>query len=334
MLPRNLPIVPDGTVPNAIADSTQAASGLNYRFIRASTAVFSGTGGGIDVLGADWDNLVILDACRYDVFEAIGALSGTLRRETSRGASTPEFLAGNFANRTAYDTVYISANAMIGELSDLLDVHKVIGLWDEQTRTTGSEGRRARDDPRKSHIHPASLPEPGPVVERTADVRSKFPNKRVISHFLQPHTPFLVRDGKRLPPDSPYRTFTAAAEGELPEREIRSVYEENVKLVLENVSALVEKLRGKTVVTADHGELLGEGVPTYVEVLHPRWPFSERHRFDYGHYRGIRVPELVHVPWLTIESDDRPDIHDAGHAAGIEMDESSIETQLEALGYR
>lgn len=308
-----------------------------YQFIEVTTAMLAGTQGGLDILAADWDNLIILDACRYDVFKALNEVPGKLQRKISRGAATPEFIANNFANRTAYDTIYISSNAMIGELADSINVYKLVGLWDEQTRSTGhtsQDNENYSEDPHESHIHPASLPNPEPMVEQTLDILNKHPNKRIITHFLQPHTPFLVKDGQPLPPDSPYRTFTAAAKGNIPRDEIQDVYKENVQNVLEAISNLLYELRGKTVITADHGELLGEGVPKYVELLHPRWEYSKRYRFDYGHYRSVRVPELVYVPWLTIESNDRPEIHDAGRSIGVEMNHSSIEDQLEALGYR
>lgn len=308
-----------------------------YRFIETTTGILSGTQEGINILEADWDNLIILDACRYDVFEAVNKLPGVLQRKISKGAATPEFIANNFANRTAYDTVYISSNAMIGELANSIDVYKLVGLWDEQTRLTGYTPPKEESNPEdahNSHIHPASLPDPEPVVERTVDIANQHPNKRIIAHFLQPHTPFLVKDGNHLSPDSKYRTYTAAAQGKIPQPEIQAVYEENVEYVLRSVRSLIERLRGKTVVTADHGELLGEGVPKYVELLHPRWEYSKRYRFNYGHYRGVRVPELVTVPWVTIDSDDRREIHDAGHSIGVEMDRSSIEDQLDALGYR
>ena len=67
---------------------------------------------------------------------------------------------------------------------------------------------------------------------------------------------------------------------------LRRAYEENLKLVLSYVNELVSYLRreGLVVITADHGELLGE-------------------RGLFGHPERVRVPELVEVPWLEISSD-------------------------------
>jgi len=55
---------------------------------------------GIDVVSADWDNLIILDACRYDCFEQLGGdLPGSLQRVESKAATTDQFLRANFADR-------------------------------------------------------------------------------------------------------------------------------------------------------------------------------------------------------------------------------------------
>lgn len=87
-------------------------------------------------------------------------------------------------------------------------------------------------------------------------------------------------------------------------------------------------------ITADHGEILGEGIPQLYELLHPRWPFRKRYHYDYAHYDHIRCPELVEVPWVELEVSTRRDVTEADTSEGIDMDEEAIESRLEALGYR
>lgn len=282
---------------------------------------------GIEVLDRDWDNLIILDACRYDVFSAVNDLDGSLTPVRSAGSSTSEFIRANFAGREAYDTVYVSSNAMVGDKREFIDVYKLVGLWQNQPEVTRQE------ETTENNTAPRSVPEPEPVVEKILEYNQKYPNKRLIAHFLPPHTPFLVKDGEKLSSDSPYRTFTAARRGEITAAEIRSVYTENVGHVLSYVAELVRELGGKTVVTADHGELLGEGVPWYIRLVHPRWEWSKRHYFDFGHYTGLYEPELVTVPWLEIESESRREVVAADEPAGDDIQESAIEEQLQALGY-
>lgn len=272
-----------------------------------------GRNDGHDVVDADWDNLLILDACRYDVFKKVCDIDGDLRRVTSRGSATYEFLEENFDGRALLDTVYVSANAVVGACSDYLDVYKLKGVWDDD-----------RD----------SIADPEPVVRAAREAHRAYPDKRLIVHFLPPHEPHLVKDGAALPDDSPYRNYDAARRGEVTASGMQSVYRENLAHVQQYVAGLADDLTGKTVVTADHGELVGEGFPTWLRVLHPRWGVRSLSHFDYGHYAGIRVPELVDVPWLELPFDERRETVAADAPADVEMDEAAIEGQLEALGYR
>lgn len=85
---------------------------------------------GIFVTREKWDHLIILDACRYDVFvEEIKKRKlynmGKLEYHISRGASTPEFLLENFSGGLFEDIVYITVNPYV----DLLlkgNFHKII----------------------------------------------------------------------------------------------------------------------------------------------------------------------------------------------------------------
>lgn len=61
---------------------------------------------------ADWDTLVILDACRYDMFEEINETEGELEHRYSRGSCTPDFIRENFPEGEFHDTVYVTANPM------------------------------------------------------------------------------------------------------------------------------------------------------------------------------------------------------------------------------
>src|SRR5208337_4727602 len=77
-------------------------------------------GNGIYVIDEQWDNLVILDACRYDLFQEMNTIAGTLSSRVSRGSDTAEFLLENFTKypkRTTFkDIVYIAGNAWTSSL--------------------------------------------------------------------------------------------------------------------------------------------------------------------------------------------------------------------------
>jgi hypothetical protein len=46
------------------------------------------------------------------------------------------------------------------------------------------------------------------------------------------------------------------------------------------------------------------------------------------------MPELVEVPWLVIDSEQRRKIVAADKPEGVNMETDSINQQLEALGYQ
>lgn len=57
---------------------------------------------GVNIIDADWDQLLILDACRYDIFsEHAGELPGTLSRRESKASATRQFLEANFGGKTS-----------------------------------------------------------------------------------------------------------------------------------------------------------------------------------------------------------------------------------------
>ena len=54
-----------------------------------------------------WDNLIILDACRFDAFALVNRIPGRLTRIVSAGSSTWEWLPKNFLNRKMEDVIYL-----------------------------------------------------------------------------------------------------------------------------------------------------------------------------------------------------------------------------------
>ena len=48
------------------------------------------------IVDESWDNLIILDACRYDIFKELNTIDGELTSRISRGSCTTDFLNENF----------------------------------------------------------------------------------------------------------------------------------------------------------------------------------------------------------------------------------------------
>jgi len=269
---------------------------------------------GIDVMAADWDTLLVLDACRYDLFAEHTDLPGSLERRVSRGSHTTEFLRGNVDGRTLEDTVYVTASPMLYRWRDTIDTsfHEVINVWQDD----------GWDDE-----HNTVLPETTTAYARRA--AAEYPNKRLLVHYLQPHYPFIgaddainTREFGTSSEDDPdvwgqLMRGSLAADTEA----IWAAYRQNLSLVEPHIEALLEEFDGRTVVAADHGNMIAERSS----------PVPIR---EWGHPPGIYTDELVEVPWLVHESGPRPEItSETGASASDAVTDAVVEERLAQLGY-
>lgn len=274
---------------------------------------------GFNVLEEDWDTLVIFDCARYDIFtEVVGDKDVSPRR--SIASVTANFIRRTFSNRDAFDTVYLSANPIVGKNGAYMNTHKLVKSWEGEPSTT----REGQENP--------GIMDPDPVLERSIALHDKYPNKRHIVHLLPPHTPHELKNGSRIQGDSPYRNYQAAREGEIPAAEMRVVYKENLLNAVELAKEAFENVNGKIVFTSDHGELLGEGMPLWMKILHHRWG-NQFSKYDFGHYSNCNLRELREVPWYVFQDADRRDIKSEKPESTPRSD-GSIENHLKALGYR
>ncbi|WP_248516898.1 hypothetical protein [Salinarchaeum laminariae] len=273
------------------------------------------------LMDEDWDNIIILDACRYDQFKRHNTIPGELQVRTSRGSATPEFLTANFDGEIHHDTVYVTANPMYrtrgleNVFHDVVDVWK--DEWDEEWRT----------------VYPEQM------ASRTLEAYREYPEKRIISHFMQPHYPFIGDAADELGAHSGFELTYRKAQGKAAKRDDPTVWEllengkvdeelvwdaynETLEIALGHVEPLVDEFPEKTVVTSDHGNFVGERV----------LPFGNP---KYGHPVGVYADELRKVPWLVIEGDERktvksetttPHDHDSEPSA-------TVSDRLVDLGY-
>jgi len=257
---------------------------------------------GIDVFSEDWDNLLILDACRYDSF-CDYTLPGKTESRISRGAATPEWIRANFSDRELHDVVYVSSNSYYALLRNEInaEVHHFENLEerDLQDPVTGIE-------------------RPEAVADVATEMASQYPNKRLLVHFGQPHYPYLGETGSdQLEPGK--NLEDAVIDAQVPAQVIRDAYHETLDLAIDAVRSLLDELDGKTVVSADHGEMLGERSS----------PFPFR---DYGHSPGVYHEHLVTVPWHVYSHGPRRDVIE--EVPRGDLTTSGVEERLEKLGYR
>ena len=257
----------------------------------------------------NWDCLIVLDACRYDIFEKVyrDYLDGELSEGISSCISTPGWLDGHFREGDYRDVVYVSGNPHInsrktGEGFNVRKCfHKVVDVWNFGW------------DDRLGTVHPREI--------NNAFIKEfrLFPNKRYVLHYLQPHAPFLslkesqtvgitiLQKMMKTPFGEMLRsllgtnrlwaieeklsrlklgisrldpyTATLLAVGE---EGFRKAYEDNLRIVLEHVRMLLETIEASFVVVGDHGELLGENG-------------------RFGHiFEKEFLPLLTTVPWCRV----------------------------------
>lgn len=271
---------------------------------------------GVHIFEEEWDNLLILDACRYDMFERAlvdSGLCGTLSKRTSRGSNTEEFLDANVAGADLLDTVYVTANPMFERHADRLDTrfHAVINVWQE-------EGW--------DEEHNTVLPET--ITDYASEAAEQYPHKRLLVHYIQPHFPFIGSDvgfGATIPDpqDQGFDLWTQLRLGDLstPAETIWEAYDANLELTLPHIERFVRTHGGKTVVTADHGNMIGER----------SFPFPIE---EWGHPAGLYTPELVTVPWFECEYKSRKDVvAEPSTEEDTHSDERLVTERLENLGY-
>jgi len=267
---------------------------------------------GVSVMAENWDNLIILDGCRYDLFDSANTLDGELSKVQSLGSTSSEFLRENFDEDDFHDTVYISANPFMNVVGDST-FHKLYSIietdWDE--------------------THQTVLPED--MVSATLKAYEEHPDKRLIIHFMQPHYPFLGETGDQIS----HRGISSKAGqdggskytvwgqlqyriADFSEEMVWEAYRENLELVLPHVATLIAELDGKSVITADHGNMVGER-QTPVPVK------------GYGHTSELRVDGLVDVPWFVFDSEDRRTV--TSEPPSVQEIETATQGKLEALGY-
>ncbi|MFC4448289.1 hypothetical protein [Halorussus aquaticus] len=275
---------------------------------------------GVRITDRDWDTLVLLDGCRLDTFEKCSRLDGDLSAVQSLGSHSTEFIERNFSDGQYHDTVYVSANPHVESLKGSGIFHDIVDVfdwgWDEELRTVPPET----------------------MAEATVDAAEQYPHKRIISHFMQPHTPFIGETGRRITHagltggnreqsmgDSSELSLWMRLRYRLSSEDfetIREAYEENLELALPHVQRIQDAVGGKVVVSADHGNMFGERMRPIPAKM-------------WGHPPGLTHPSLVRVPWLTMPHESRRETRaDPPREAAAAMEDSQMNERLRALGYK
>jgi len=275
--------------------------------------------------------LIILDACRYDEFSKMyeGYLDGELQRVWASGRWTAEYVERTWTQ--SHNLTYINSAPVISDLY----------FEDRGSAYRPEEHISNLANVWQTHWEPDLETVPAEAVTAVALDEIQDGPTRLVAHYMQPHVPYIgeirleeVGDTElqiesaashELDADtildhenkSTYDLLELLENDQISDGKLKTVYRSNLEYVFENVIQLVRRLDCPVIITADHGEHLGEK----------------------GKYLHEEDSTLIRqVPWFTVSEDeigtqsDQPFNYqgDVEPATDVTKD---IEDRLESLGY-
>ncbi len=224
------------------------------------------------VVSKEWDYLIVLDGCRYDTFEEINDIPGKLSPVWSPAARTPQWMSTMFDTKLQSwdDVVFISGSQFSSNYKKLFKYHHQGMLldWDDEEETISGK-----------NITQSAL---GKLVE--------FPNNKMIIWYTQPHVPF-IGEKRIVYSDIDIGIKTLLTIKEMVQHPkftleyVYEAYEDNLRYVLSYVKKFLSFVKGRVVITSDHGNGFGEN--NY-----------------YGHENARVVTKFLReVPWLEVDLD-------------------------------
>jgi len=283
----------------------QSARRFYYGALRNAEQRLAGAGlnVGTNLLDAEWDLLVVIDGCRYDLMAEVAPGRGWLSDPvpfTSVAGGSLSWMHRTFTpDRELGGLGYVTANPF----SDRALSAGRFGLLDEVWRYAWDETA-------------GTVPAPA-VTEAAVDSMRRTEHDRYAVHYMQPHHPFVPDQlaagiNRENPVDHDRTVWEKLADGELDRERVWSGYRANLEYVLDAVETLCQNADADTVaVTADHGNAVGE------------WGV-------YGH-GDYPIPVLRRVPWVTTTASDDQTLDPDVDRRGVDED---VTGKLRDLGYR
>lgn len=280
---------------------------------------------GTNVYERDWDALIILDACRVDALEEVSGEydffpDAGVGSVTSVGCSSYEWMVKTF--REEYreeiaDTAHVTANGFAEPVFEDEQYGPSVSVpfgWPRDDVVDADAfgalehvWRHGRDED-LGNVPPEYMTDCAIEAARESDA------DRLLAHYAQPHTPLMAHAaGEDRPIDAVEADpWPHLRDGTVSYDRVWELYLDNLRYVLDEVAVLLENLDADTVViTADHGEALGE------------WR-------AHGHPDGLCLPVIKRVPWVETTATDTGSREPAVSQEG---EQAHVEEHLEALGY-
>lgn len=267
-----------------------------------------------ELLEADKFLLIIFDSCRFDAFEETynHHYEGILRKASTTNTYTKQYQQTTWPDQ--YDLTYVAGGPVISdrtfERSDLTyrpseHFDTIVPAWD-------------RGYKKELGVTPP---------EAVTEVAQETDADRMVVHYFQPHAPYIGEKRLRESHDlssgdtSKIETRVESLEqiyekiegGKIDDEDLKAAYYSNLDRVMRAAKSLIAEVDRPTVITSDHGELLGE---------------------DGRYLHGGRPHQvLCTLPWLKVSET-------VGEMTTPSVDKrmddgpsKSIEEQLQDLGY-
>lgn len=261
-------------------------------------------------LDHDWDVMVILDACRFDLFQEFAPKHPVYERldsvssEYSCASTSREWFKKGFESATADEVAnvcYVTQNPFLAEANPerFCDVD---GVGDVKVKD--ESGR---------------LP-PSRVTDAALRAYSSTEANRLIVHYLPPHAPFRHCEGKydlgeKSWGGETHDVWFGLQVGEFDESEVWQDYGENLLTALDEVQRLIKHVSGDIIITADHANGLGE--------------FGQ-----YGHPGYVPLPAIKRVPWAKATGGGQDYDAEKFQTATSDRDaDGQVQKRLRSLGY-
>lgn len=207
---------------------------------------------GTQIYNQDWDLLIIVDACRYDLFQEVAEEFGfrDVSRSRSVASVTRRWMQLNFTPQYRNEmarTAYICGNPHSDSELDPSNFALLDEVW------------------RDAWVSPGTVP-PEAVTNAAIRVGRESSPERMIVHYMQPHCPFIpspeLSNGKslsRFGQQSWDDVWQRLEKGEVQLKTVWDGYRENLRLALEEVKVLLQNTDANVaVISSDHGNAVGE----------------------------------------------------------------------------
>jgi len=264
--------------------------------------------------------MFILDACRHDIFEEI--IDQDPEPVIVDASNSLEYVEKYMRDHKFEDTIYVTANPFGSHLDDTFYKKSV-------TFQTDESGEKADVDDLEKNWSPE-------YVHNEA-IKSFESDKRIVVHFMQPHAPYFGSQADKIREKCGYELsawggnselshlLDLAQKGKIDRETLMELYIGNLNVVLDYALSLAKEFGGKTVITSDHGEMLGESKSFL------RHNMGGMRRYM-GHGYGIFTEELRKVPWFIKKYGNRRRIIPGEIDSGSQI--KNTDRQLKALGYK